>query len=318
MPLEHNVLRGLRRYALTGAPLLVAVSGGQDSIILLYILKRLSPVLKAPVSVAHIHHGVGSARQVLYRNKAQKFVEKNARDLGLEFFTVKRKAKLPLGSEEELREYRYRELNKIREKIYKKTGVRPLLALGHHQDDQVETQMIRLIRGTGLYGLRGIEFFSKSEGRVRPLLNCSKKELVAYSKKMKLKWCEDPSNEMVDPLRNWLRHKWFQSLNKKVPGATASLARSLKLIVSEGLPSEARSKENKNGLDRRRFLELSRDEKAIHIAGYLRELKMTRYSQGQIEEICRRLDNRRVEYTFTILKHEWRVDARRILALKLE
>lgn len=318
LPLEHKVLREARKHSLASKSFLVAVSGGQDSILALHILSRLQPILNTEIYVAHIHHGAAGRQQLAFRNRARIFVKAEAEKLGLAYFTNRPLQRRKLNSEAEFRDYRFKELNKIIEKINSKTGTRPILALGHHQDDQIETQVLRLLRGTGARGLIGMEFYSQSDEKFRPLLYCTKKEVNATAKKLKLKWCEDPSNENIDPLRNWLRQKWLVSLENKIPGAKTSLARSFSLLAKEAGTSTLSSNLMQNGaLVRTGFLELSRDQKAATIAQYLRILKIHQYTQGQIEEICRCLDNRCIDYTFVAVKYEWRVDARRIQAFKL-
>ncbi|OFZ11794.1 MAG: tRNA lysidine(34) synthetase TilS [Bdellovibrionales bacterium RBG_16_40_8] len=316
LPVEHKVLRDLRKVGGEGHHILVAVSGGRDSMVLLTLLKRLQPLIKSPLYVGHIHHGRGDRVQTIFRNRARRFVKKSSSLLNLPFYTNKTLPRAILRSEAELRNFRYKELQKILTKISRKSAATPYLALAHHQDDLLETQIIRLIRGTGLYGLKAMSVLS--EEKLRPLLKCTGEEIQDLANKLNVRWLDDPSNENRDTLRNWLRHKWLLDLEKKIPGSKTSLARSLSNISSNDKKSTINVLPiHKQSLSRPEFLFLSRDEKCSIVARYLVCLKISHYTQGQIEEIVRRLDNRRGEFRFRLLNHEWRVNAERIQALKV-
>ncbi len=326
---EHQVLRDWRQSTLATRHVLVAVSGGIDSVVLLQLLQRLKPVLKIELSVVYVHHGlVGTKAQTRYRERAQKFVQKLAQNLDLPFYTNEvtsrpsvrdRRSKAATASEAALRDFRFAQIAKVVAKIRKRDQVQPVVALAHHRDDLLETQMLRLIRGTGVEGLRAMSFYSVESERLRPLLNLSKSEIHAYAKELKLDWLGDPSNENTDPLRNWLRQKWLPSLEKKSPGSQSSLARSFLQIV-ESLTNESlhTTTQKETGFSRADFLALSLAGKKTTVARYLRSIGIFAYTQGQIEEICRRLDNAKSAYTFEILKHVWVIDTLRIKAVKIK
>ena len=115
------------------------------------------------------------------------------------------------------------------------------LILGHHFDDQVETILFRLIRGTGIFGLEGIKKFSKVKdiNFYRPLLDFKKDELFQYATKHKIKWIEDDSNNNPKFSRNALRHEVFPKLKKISPSfyksfnKISSEANKTKTILSE-------------------------------------------------------------------------------------
>lgn len=316
-PFEHKVLRELRSHGVADGFALVAVSGGLDSLLLLLVLRRLRSALKLNIYAVYVHHGEGSKAQMRYRNRAQKFVEKFCKKIEVPFLTNKKWPKAEFKSEEELRNFRYREMNKFRKKIARQSGQAqlPLLFLAHHRDDLVETQLIRLVRGTGLRGMEAMTYVNE-DGRVRPFLNFSRSELEALAKKLGLKWIEDPSNQNIDPLRNWMRYFWLAHLEKKIPGARASLSRSLSLI-SQAQTDEFRVATliHLDGIDRQGYMALSRIRKHELLAEYLRQLKIRNFSAGHIEEIFRRLDNGRVHSTFSLLRHDWSVNENRIRAI---
>lgn len=336
LPQEHAILRQWRALGFAKSPLIVAVSGGLDSVVLLSMLKRLHPVMQVSLVVTHIDHGPGKDQQVAYRQKVKKWVRGLAHDLELPFETNSSRPQKILKSEEEMRDFRYKELERVLNKVRKKKKGEPILVLAHHQDDLLETQMLRLVRGTGLEGLRAMRSFG--EGRWRPLLEFSREELLQVARALKVQWIEDPSNRDLDPRRNWMRHEWLPALEKKIPGAKASLMRSLKLLVEGAelrLSDKAvtRSVSRKSGknqkvtgvedergevsIRRMDYLALSPEEKRAYLVKYLKTLKIKSFSYGQVEEIRKRLDNRRREYTFNLLKHRWSVNAEQIQARSL-
>ncbi len=322
LPEEHQLMRELRASDLKSEPFLLAVSGGVDSMVLLQLFARLRPLLARDLAVVHIHHGPVSlpAGQKAFRDRAQGFVKRACAELNIRFFT--RRSRRKLMSENDCREFRYQAIEEV------KAGWRKdaLTVTAHHRDDLLETQLLRLIRGTSLTGLRGIEFLRA--GRLRPLLIFSSAEVRALAKKLKIKHCQDPSNQSIEPMRNWLRQKWLPELERKSRGATKSLARSLATIAREasgpvladglvgiekGSPKTAR----KEALSRPKFIKLGREQQRKVIAHYIVRIGISDYRQSQIDELIRRLDNRRVEFTFSLLKHQWRINAEQIKAVKL-
>lgn len=316
---EHKLLRELKRFSISDRDLLVAVSGGVDSVLVLIILMRLQPILKNRLHVVHIHHGFAKGS---YRDRALQFVRQLAKELKIPFYTnrVRRSRKI-LKSEEELRDYRHQEIKKVHSKLALRTESVPILVFAHQQDDVIETQLIRLIRGTTALGLAVLPFYDAKTAILRPLVQMNKSTVLTLAKKLSLKWVEDPSNKNTDPLRNWLRQAWLPSLEKKIPGALQSLSRSLSHVSQQGQSlSQAHVHSNldfKKGIDRKDFLTFDREKRHAVVASYIRYLNVHKYTQGQIEEICRRLDNRRGEHTFVLLGHKWRVNTQRIKADKV-
>ncbi len=188
----------------------VAVSGGPDSIVLLHALKTLENKLCLKLCVAHMDHAV---RKSSYRDL--KFVENEAKKLGLQFYskTLKRKDVEGKGSlEERLRNFRYDFLISVAKKIG--AGI---IALGHTKDDQSETVLMRILRGSGLYGLSAILPKLELKGCyvVRPLIEISRKQVEAYLKKHGIAYCFDETNKEMRFLRNKVRRHLIPLLEKK-------------------------------------------------------------------------------------------------------
>ncbi|MFA5320940.1 MAG: tRNA lysidine(34) synthetase TilS [Candidatus Omnitrophota bacterium] len=195
----------------SGDTVLVAVSGGPDSLALLYCLRVLSKELRLRLNVAHFDHRLrpGSLREA-------EFVGGIAKGMGLPFYSggadvLKRRG--GKGSlEEAAREARLDFLGKLAKKIKADK-----VALGHNMDDQAETVLMRILRGSGLAGLSGIAALKELNGRVfiRPLIGVSRSEIERYLRSGKIKPFRDPSNSDEKFLRNKLRLKLVPLLEKE-------------------------------------------------------------------------------------------------------
>lgn len=196
-------------------PLLVAVSGGADSVALLHLLVERG---YRELTVCHFDHQLrGAASQ-----EDARFVEKLAFhlhlscELGCEDVQARAK-RHALSIETAAREARYEFFASV---AFKK-NVRTLL-LAHHADDQVETCFFNYLRGTGSAGLAGMlpvsrRMIAQTElTLVRPLLSISKQELKKYLEERSLPFCHDASNESLFPTRNRLRHRLFPLLDEIV------------------------------------------------------------------------------------------------------
>jgi tRNA(Ile)-lysidine synthase len=187
-----------------GASLVVAISGGPDSVYLAEVLAQLRKKYALRLILAHVNYnlrGKESARD-------QKIVEALAEKYALELFVLNPEINKKKFSEESLRTIRYDFLEKIR----RENGC-DQIAVAHTQDDQVETFFLRLLRGAGLQGLSAMKF--KNEKIVRPLLNISKKEILEQLKKNKIKYGLDRTNKENIFFRNKIRNILLPLLQKK-------------------------------------------------------------------------------------------------------
>jgi tRNA(Ile)-lysidine synthase len=302
--LEHQILRTSRKCKVQNAKLLIAVSGGLDSMVLLHALYRLTPVLKWHLEVVHVHHGLSTKAQTQFRARALKRVAQVSAQMGLKLHTNVPE-RLKLKSEAELREYRRAQVAAVLAKL----GGGYLVSTAHHMDDLLETQLMRLIRGTGSHGLvamveRDAQFF-------RPLLGVAREALENYAREMNLKWVEDPTNKKVQALRNWLRHKWLPDLEQRVPGGVRRMGLSLQQIsgLAESLGERPASEDR---LSRSAFLNMGLKEQQKSLVSFLRQKGVKNYTQNHVQEIIKRLDTQRKDFTFTLLKLDWRVSAEHI------
>lgn len=188
---------------------LIGVSGGPDSVALLYALKALQKEFKIKLHIAHLDHMLRKDSQ-----KDSEFVGKLAGKLKLPV-TIGRinvnKSKKKGSTEEAARNARFRFLCGL---AYKIKADR--IALGHNLDDQAETVLMRLLRGTGLYGLSGILPKRKIYGFtvIRPLIETRRKDIRLFLRKRNVIPRHDPSNKQNLYFRNRIRNKLLPLLKK--------------------------------------------------------------------------------------------------------
>ena len=183
-----------------GTRVLVACSGGPDSVALLLLLEELAPVRHLAVTAAHYEHGL---RGEASREDAA-FVEELCRSRGIACKT----GAAPRGSiegaaesvETAARRLRYAFLERARQ-----AAGADAICTAHHADDQAETVLMHLLRGTGLDGLAGIPAVDERRHLVRPLLALRKAELVAYCEEQGITPRHDATNDVPDGLRNRVR-----------------------------------------------------------------------------------------------------------------
>jgi tRNA(Ile)-lysidine synthase len=198
---RSGLLRGARR-------VLVAVSGGLDSVCLLHMLRFGGR--PAGLHAAHFDHAMrpGSAGDALWVRGLCA-----AWDIPLAYARAR---ETPRG-EAAARELRYAFLQEAATR-----SDADLILTAHHADDQAETVLFRLARGTGLTGLAGIP--ARRGAIVRPLLPFTRAELVAYARRVGVRWREDPTNLELRYARNRIRHVVLPSLEAVRPGAAARIA----------------------------------------------------------------------------------------------
>jgi len=207
----------------------VALSGGLDSVVLLDTVCKAQAKNKTEVYAFHIHHGLQKQADdwlIFCEKLSQKY--KIHFDFRLLHLT---KSNEQGNVEARARAGRYEALTDLCEEY----GIEDLL-LAHHQNDQVETVLLQLLRGSGVAGLSGMpQSRSIGQGKQaitlwRPLLEQSRAELEAYAKEHKLQWIEDPSNQSEKYRRNAIRKQIIPSLEKIQPEALSNMARSAALL----------------------------------------------------------------------------------------
>jgi tRNA(Ile)-lysidine synthase len=212
IPFLKNIEQTLKGLITSGDKILVGVSGGADSITLLHVLHRFSQIQNYSLIVAHINHmarGNDSDADAV-------FVESVAEKLKLPFCLKKidvgiERLKLKTSFQNAARIIRYQFFEETLQLV---GGNR--IALGHTADDQVETILINIVRGTGLKGLAGIP--QVRDCIIRPFLGFYKKDLEIYLKENDLSFRKDSSNSDKKYLRNRIRHELIPHLETYNPG----------------------------------------------------------------------------------------------------
>ncbi|HLD09023.1 MAG TPA: tRNA lysidine(34) synthetase TilS [Methylophilaceae bacterium] len=194
--------------------LLLAFSGGLDSRVLLELLAALRSGKNFNLSAMHVHHGLSPNANAWARFCSDTCA---ALHVPIEIVRVNVAKDSGLGLEAAARNARYQALLNT-DADY--------VALAHHQDDQAETLLLQLLRGAGAKGLSGMALRDKERRLLRPLLDISRAELLAFAKQHDLQWITDESNDDISYDRNYCRHEVFPIIEKRFPAAKQTLARS--------------------------------------------------------------------------------------------
>jgi len=214
LPALHTAL--VVSLATEPAPWLLAYSAGLDSTVLMHALRHSFPTQE--LHALHVHHGLQPGADAWAQA-----AHREAGALGLRFAVTHLvpPTRFPEGREAWARTERWRAL----EGYAKANGIRSVL-FAHHQQDQAETLLINLIRGTGVDGLRAMPRVLQRSGLrwLRPLLGVPKSMLVEQAERWKLTWVDDPSNTQPAMLRNRIRLQVLPLLEEIRPGAAQRIA----------------------------------------------------------------------------------------------
>jgi tRNA(Ile)-lysidine synthase len=230
---------------LAGKQMLLAVSGGIDSMVLAHLLKECG----IPFGVAHCNFGL--------RAEASDLDEQLVRDwcaaAGVQFHTTKfetkkRSEEWKKGTQETARILRYEWFATVMSEFgYAR------VATAHHANDNVETLLINLFRGTGIQGLHGM--LPDNGSVIRPLLFATRKEIADYAVTENVAYREDESNASDDYLRNALRHNVVPAVEQLFPNAVVSVNESIgrfaeaELLYNRAIAAEQKQLLEKRGLD---------------------------------------------------------------------
>jgi tRNA(Ile)-lysidine synthase len=227
--LEEKVYKTIKKYNMLSFndKVLVGVSGGPDSITLLKVLLSFKKKYNLSIFIAHLNHMLRGKES----DEDSYFVESLAKKLNLHceighcnLPKIMQKEKLTL--EEAARKYRYEFYLETTQKL----GANKI-ALGHNADDQVETVLMRLLRGSGVEGLMGIP--PVRDNIIRPLIECSRREIEEYCREHKIKYRIDSSNKKAMYFRNKIRIKLLPLLSKNYNKNIKNVILRQQKIISE-------------------------------------------------------------------------------------
>ncbi len=265
--------------------IVLGISGGPDSIFLLEFFVKLQKKYNLELIVAHVNYSLRGKDS----EKDQELVEKLAQKYCLEMFVLQ--PELPKKiSENSLRDLRYEFMEEVRAE-----NAFDFIAVAHTLDDQVETFLMRIIRGAGMKGLSGMQF--KNNFIIRPLLEISKKEILLYLNKSHLTYRTDKTNKQNLFFRNKVRNLLIPFLEKNFnPNLKKTIANSVNSISEDyDLISEVSKKNYPKDLSVKKLLQLHpalqkriflekirvkksdlKDIESSHIAEILKALKSTK------------------------------------------
>ena len=209
--LEEKVLKTIQRYNMLedGDEVVIGVSGGPDSMTLLNILNNLKEKLNINLYVAHINHMIRKEA-----DEETEYVKDFCAKINVEFFAKKVKVeeeakKQKIGTEEAGRNIRY----EFFEEVAKKIGANKI-ATAHNSNDNAETVLMNIIRGTSVSGLKGID--KVRDGKfIRPIIECSRDEIEEYCKEQNLNPKYDKTNDENIYTRNKIRNMLIPFLKKE-------------------------------------------------------------------------------------------------------
>lgn len=198
--------------------ILIGLSGGVDSVVLLHVMHDLAPRFSWRLSALHVHHGISPNADAW-----TDFCTALCARLDIPL-TIERVDISPLRDEHGIEAA----ARKLRHAAFARQSC-DFVALAHHADDQAETLLLQLLRGAGVKGAAAMPWIARRQGApalVRPLLHCSRPEIFAYARAHELQWIEDESNADESYPRNFLRHRVLPQLERKFPACRDTLSRS--------------------------------------------------------------------------------------------
>ena len=201
----------------SGDRIILSMSAGKDSVALFYLMERLKNELPFETVIFHLNHLTRGDES----DKDEEYLEDLAQKNGVVLYSTKHdfsQSKSRLSFEEEARDIRY----SLIEELSVKTGFKKT-AIAHNYDDNAETVLMRILSGTGIKGLGGIE--ANTGKIIRPLLIFTADEIYSYLKNNNIGWREDCSNTDDKYLRNFVRNRVFPMLEKRFENPVKNINR---------------------------------------------------------------------------------------------
>jgi tRNA(Ile)-lysidine synthase len=299
---KHNLLK-------PDDTVIVAISGGADSTALLDLLTRL-PGFSLKLISAHLNHCLRGEESDRDQEFCRELTTRYSIPFEFQRTDVKKLvAENGLNLEDAGRQARMSFLDQLSEK-YNANAV----ALAHHADDQAETLLIRLLRGSGMTGLSGMEY-RNSRGYIRPLLETTRLEIELYLHEQGLNWREDSSNHDTTFLRNRIRHELLPHLEQYNPGIRPRLAATALLLggdeeflaelTEQAFKDIFRAEKDNFACDIGQFTALNLALQRRVLRHAFREMAGNRdgLSQHHIDAILALLDSNRPNTQFSLPQH---------------
>ena len=201
----------------------VGLSGGLDSVVLLHLLHRTREFHHFDLRAVHVHHGLSTNA-----DSWAKFCQDYCRGLNVTLrvcrVNVEKQGK---GLEAAARAARYQAFS---------DGLKKIIVLAHHRNDQIETFMLSAVRGGGLRGMAAMPVWRDLNEEIqiwRPLLAFSRQELAEYAQQWGLSFVEDESNEDSGYLRNWMRNQALPKWQQRIPNFEQQICTNVRLLQED-------------------------------------------------------------------------------------
>lgn len=227
-PVVKKVENALRKNIPAGSRLILAVSGGADSMALADGVAQLMGEGYCQGTVLHVEHGLRGEEALADAELVRSFCEERGLDFICEHVDVRGLASAgKLSKEEAARSLRYQVLDK-----YLTALQADFIVTAHHSDDQAETVLLKLLRGTGIEGLSGMQV--RSGRLLRPLLHLSRSHLESYCQLRSLAFCHDSTNDDLAYTRNRIRRELLPYLEKAFnPSIKKALVQTAEILQED-------------------------------------------------------------------------------------
>ncbi|MEO8330957.1 MAG: tRNA lysidine(34) synthetase TilS [Gallionella sp.] len=292
--------------------ILIGLSGGVDSVVLLHLLHSIAPRFSWRLSALHVHHGISP----------------NAGDWADFCTDLCACQQIPLRIEHvDIAPLRAHGIEAAARKLrHAAFAAQPcdFVALAHHADDQAETLLLQLLRGAGVRGAAAMPVLSQSKRPMldkhagsprllRPLLHCSRREIMAYAAEQRLQWIDDESNADESYPRNFLRHRVLPLLEQKFPACRDTLARSALHFAEAGdlldeLAQQDAAQAMQDGTLAVAALQALSLHRARNVLRYFLHVRGAPMPQAvQLQDMLRQLCGARTDAVVCIAYGDWQV-----------
>ncbi|MCC2625126.1 MAG: tilS [Burkholderiales bacterium] len=260
----------------------VGLSGGVDSVVLLHILKQLRPQIN--LTAIHVNHSL-SPNADAWGLFCQKFCGSLNIPLHIEKITITRSGGESLENQARL----------ARHNILFQSNAE-VIAMAHHQNDQVETILSQLFRGSDLHNIAAMHVISMRQGKIlwRPLLKISRAQIEEYAKEFKLEYITDESNLDTSFLRNFIRHdvlpllnKWDSNIVSKILNFNGQLQQTLAITDEVGGEDLARCCADRKDIDVGLFKQLSNYRQINLLSQFIKSNNLPLPSSKQLIEFTK-------------------------------
>ena len=218
----ENIIELVNSYVNNGDDIVVAVSGGVDSMVLLYSLIATKKYKDFQLSAITIEHGIRGKESVADAKFVYDYCKKNGVDASVVSANIPALSKAKKQTIEECaRNFRYQEFNKL-------ISMGKKVFIAHNLGDQAETVLMHIFRGSGIDGAKGI---ISHDGLIRPLLEVSKLDIYQFAKENKIDYREDKTNQDIGYSRNFIRNKILPELKTIYPNVEENLNKFAKTAM---------------------------------------------------------------------------------------